>query len=117
MIYFYYNDLLQPSDHLDKSKLEMLTDFDKDNFIESLGKKFGYQFNCLINILNLENIPYDVIKGFNYISDDREICNFEKISFEFNNSNDINDIIDKYGLDGIFNIDKENNNYTFIIKH
>lgn len=114
MIYFYYNDLLQPSDHLDNQSI--LESIDLDNFRESLDKKHGVKFNNLINILNLEEVQYSVSEGFDYKSDDNLICNFEKISFVFDNTKDIDSILEKYGLDGVFNILKKKNKYTFTIK-
>lgn len=113
MIYFYYKELLQPSEPLDN---ESIDDSDLDNFRESLNKKHGFQFNNLINILKLEKIQYSVKEGFNYKSDDDLICNFEKISFVFDNTKDIDSILENYGLDGIFDVLKKKNKYTFTIK-
>jgi len=117
MIYFYYNDLMQPSDHLVKSEeVDQLADIAYENFRESLDKKHGYQFNALVNILNLENIKYEVKEGFDCNSKDKNIRNFKKISFVFNKPKDIDSIIKKYGLDGVFDITKDKKIYTFISK-
>jgi hypothetical protein len=116
MIYFCYNDLLKPSNQ----DIDPLTGINNDllNFQISLDKRNGYDFNKLINILNDENMSYEVSEGFNYDSNDKEICEFKKISFVFKNNTvkDINSIIKKYGLDGIFNITNSKKEFTFIIK-
>ena len=117
MIYFYYNDLMQPSDHSKNNDIDQLADIAYENFRESLDKKHGYQFNALVNILNLENINYKVKEGFDYNSDDKNIRNFQKISFVFNKPKDIDSIIKKYGLDGIFDIEKDKKIYIFIAKN
>lgn len=119
MIYFYYNDLMQPSDHLVKSEIDQLADIAYENFKESLDKKHGYQFNTLVNILNLENVKYKVKEGFDCNSKDSNIRNFRKISFVFSKPKDIDFIIAKYGLDGVFDIIKDKKDkkiYTFISK-
>lgn len=105
MNYFNYNDLLQPSDETDL-----------DNFRESLNKEHGFHFNKLINIFNLENIEYTVIEGFNYNSEDNLICNFKKITFSLTDNTDIDSILKKYELDGLFTLIIKDNMYIFIIK-
>lgn len=115
MTYFYYNDLIQPSQSIIENE-DQSAEIALDNFRESLDKKSGYNFNYLINNLNTENIDYDVVNGFDYKSDDKEISNFKKISFNFKKVKDIDSFIKKYNIDQIFNIEKDKKNYTFIIK-
>lgn len=115
MIYFYYNDLIQPSNQVinEEEQIENQYSADLNNFIESLDKKNGYEFNKLVNIFRSENIDYSVVEGYDCESTDAMICNFEKIVFNIDNA--IDELIDKYDLNGIFNITKDNNKYTFII--
>jgi len=116
MIYFNYNDLLQPSNHEKEDQETGMTN-DLLNFKISLDKRSGYNFNKLINILNNEQVSYEVSEGFNYDSKDELICEFKKISFVFkDNIKDIKSIIKKYGLDGIFDITNAKKEFTFIIK-
>lgn len=108
MVFYYYCDLLQPSNNENTLDLE--------NFKNSLIKINGLKFNKLINIMLLENLIFEVKEGFDYKSEDKLVSEFSKISFIFNDIDDINKLITKYCLDGEFNILKENNKYTFIVR-
>lgn len=102
MLFNNYNKLLETSD--------------LNNFHLSLDKPNGYTFNHLINILKEEGIPYEVIKGFDYNSNNQAIKNFNEITFKINDSK-WKEICEIYSLSEVFNIKQNKNEYTLKINN
>lgn len=100
MVYNNYNKLLKPSS--------------LDNFQKSLDCPNGYIFNSLVNLFTDEQVKFEITEGYNNDSKDEKIKYFNKISFKFQNLKEIENILKNYELDGIFNIYKDKNIYTFI---
>ena len=84
MPYTLYNDLISKTSD---------EEFNYKNFIKSLNhSKNATTFNSLINIISYNNITYEILENFNYISNDTDISNFNKIVLRISNKKDM-DII------------------------